>query len=108
MSKFELAVIPAVVSAVIVVLAMVPPSTLSPDIWLSASVSVPAETSKVFDDPTVIFDVAIVAPSIFPESIFTFVVAWLLKFTGKQAATGDHHQDHQCWDCLLQCYQIHF
>ena len=28
------------------------------------------------------FDVAIVAPSILPESIFTLVVAWLLKFTG--------------------------
>ena len=47
-----------------------------------ASVKVPALTSKVFPDPTVMFDVAIVAPSIVPESISTLVVFWLSKSTG--------------------------
>ena len=50
----------------IVVALIVPPSTLSPDIWLSASVKVPAETFKVLPEPTVISEVAIVAPSIVP------------------------------------------
>ena len=45
---------------------IVPPSTLSPEIWLSASVSVPAETFNVLPEPTVTSDVAIVAPSMLP------------------------------------------
>ena len=57
------------VKVVIVVAAMVPPSTLSPEIWSFASVRVPAETSRVFPDPTVISDVAIVAPSTVPPLI---------------------------------------
>jgi hypothetical protein len=54
------------VSVVIVVAAIVPPSTLSPEIWSSAKVSVPAETSRVLPAPTVISEVAMVAPSIVP------------------------------------------
>ena len=65
---------PAVVSADIVVLAIVPPSTLSPEIWLFASVKVPELTSKVFPEPTVTSEVAIVAPSIVPESISTLEI----------------------------------
>ena len=54
------------VNVVIVVAAIVPPSTLSPDIWSSAKVKVPAETSKVLPEPMVISEVAIVAPSMVP------------------------------------------
>ena len=57
------------VNVVTVVAAIVPPSTLSPLIWLSAKVSVPDETSKVLPEPTVISEVAIVAPSIVPPFI---------------------------------------
>ena len=57
------------VRVVIVVAAMVPPSTLSPLIWSSASVRVPAETLSAFPVPTVISLVAIVVPSIFPPFI---------------------------------------
>ena len=52
------------VNVVIVVAAIVPPSTLSPDIWSSAKVKVPDETSKVLPAPTVMSEVATVAPSI--------------------------------------------
>ena len=45
---------------------IVPPSTLSPEIWLSASVSVPADTLSVLPEPTVMSDVEIVAPSTVP------------------------------------------
>ena len=54
------------VKLVIVVAAIVPPSTLSPEIWSSAKVKVPDETSRVLPAPTVISEVAIVAPSIVP------------------------------------------
>ena len=47
-------------------LLIVPRSILSPEIWLSASVSVPAETFNVLPEPTVTSDVAIVAPSMLP------------------------------------------
>ena len=59
----------------IVILAIVPPSTLSPLIWSFANVSVPADTSSVLVAPTVISLVAIVVPSILPLSIFTLVIA---------------------------------
>jgi hypothetical protein len=45
---------------------IVPPSILLPEIWLSASVNVPAETFNVLPEPTVMSDVAIVAPSMLP------------------------------------------
>jgi len=61
------------VRVVIVVAAIVPPSTLSPLIWSSASVRVPAETLSVLPDPTVISLVAIVVPSIFPPLISVVV-----------------------------------
>ena len=41
---------------------IVPPCTLSPEIWLSASVSVPADTSSVLPAPTVISYPLIVEP----------------------------------------------
>jgi hypothetical protein len=53
---------------VIVIAAIVPPSTLSPEIWLAASVNVPADTSSVSDASTVTLPLKvlslIVAPSI--------------------------------------------
>ena len=49
-------------------------------------VSVPLLTSKVLLLPTVISDVAIVAPSIVPLSISTFVIFWLLKFISPAAS----------------------
>ena len=67
---FTLVMLPVVeVSVVTVVAAIVPPSTLSPEIWSSAKVSVPDETSKVLPAPTVMSEVAIVAPSIVPPFI---------------------------------------
>jgi hypothetical protein len=57
------------VKAVTVVAAIVPPSTLSPEIWSSAKVRVPAETSNVLPAPTVMSEVAIVAPSMVPALI---------------------------------------
>ena len=76
---FDVAVIPAVVKAVIVVAAIVPPSTLSPLIWLAANVKVPALTFNVLPLPTVISDVAIVAPSILPPSISGVLISGLVK-----------------------------
>ena len=69
------------VKSVIVVAAIVPPSTLSPDIWLSASVKVPEDTSKVFPVPTVTSDVAIVTPSIVPPLISVVVSTELASVT---------------------------
>ena len=50
------------VSVLTVVALIVPPSTLSPLIWSSARVKVPDETFSVLPDPTVMSEVAIVAP----------------------------------------------
>ena len=50
--------------AVIVVVPIVPPLTLSPLIWSLARVKVPPETSNVFPDPTVTSVPSIVPPSI--------------------------------------------
>ena len=54
----------------IVILAIVPPSTLSPFIWLSANVNVPAETfTSPVNAPTNSVDVIDVAPVTIPASI---------------------------------------
>ena len=65
--EFTVVMLPVVEpSVVIVVAAIVPPSTLSPEIWSSAKVRVPDETSRVLPAPTVISEVAMVAPSMVP------------------------------------------
>ena len=66
------------VKLVIVMAAIVPPSTLSPDIWLSAKVKVPDETFKVLPDPTlrptlVPVPLAVKMPSKASRSVFIFV-----------------------------------
>ena len=67
--------VPPLMSADVIAMdAIVPPSTLLPLIWLSASVSVPAETSSVLPEPTVILDVAIVAPSMVPPLMSMSVI----------------------------------
>ena len=43
-------------------------------IWSSAKVNVPPDTSNVFPEPTVTSEVAIVVPSIVPESISTLEI----------------------------------
>ena len=58
---------------VIVIAAIVPPSTLSPLIWLSANSKVPSDTFNVLPVPTVISLVAILVPSIVPPLISAFV-----------------------------------
>ena len=62
---FTFVMFPVVEPKVVIVIALiVPPSTLSPLIWSFANVSVPAETSNVLLEPTVIFVPSIVPPLI--------------------------------------------
>ena len=64
----------------IVILPIVPPCTLSPLIWSFANINVPADTSNVYVDPTVILLVAIVVLSIVPPSISTVLEEKVFPF----------------------------
>ena len=63
----------------IVILSIVPPSTLSPLIWSSANVKVPSLISRIFPEPTVMSLLAIFTLSIVPLVIFTLLIVWLLQ-----------------------------
>ena len=72
--ELTVVILPIVDPKVVIVVALiVPPSTLSPLIWLSANVKVPSDISNVLPEPTVILLVAIVVPSIVPPFISTVV-----------------------------------